>query len=633
MKIKIYLGLLVLSFCFVIGGLYLVLSINTVIERLEDIIVLQKVEFFRKDFQNNLAVVQTDLLLKDSPHARNMDVVVKHGEELRGAIIKCYSCHHEPHVVTQLDLLKGDIENYKKRLSSAYTIRANRERLENEKQLAFNLGLKIMHDIKNLVISSSEKTSARAAHIQQEIASTRQIILILITIGPIVFVLTALLFLRRFTDSVSTLILASRRLKEGDLNYRISEKLEDEFQELAVAFNEMATSLNEQCLRVESAQKRYRMLFESAGDAILILEATGRDAGRIVSANLAAADMHGYAVDELLARTIQDLDTPESAKGVPARIQRILDGEWLSNIILDHRRKDGSVFPVEVSAGLFEVDNHRYILVFNRDISERVKTEHALQRSKQMAMVGQTAAGLAHEIKNPLAGIKVSMEVLASELDIDQEDREVFLRIVGEINRIEKLLKNMLSYARPPEPQFQEVDLNLLVENAVKNLQFSLKSPAYAAHQQQSLQIIKNLAQNLPHVPADSAQLQQVLLNLLLNAAEAMPGGGAIEVTTGLTGDHQVMITISDTGKGIPERILQEIFNPFFTTKTKGSGLGLAISKRLVEQHNGSLTAGNNPAGRGASFIIRLPAKPLETEGETEGTRTIGEELSAAELN
>jgi two-component system, NtrC family, sensor histidine kinase AtoS len=604
MKRKIYLGLLVLTLCFLFGGSYLVLSINSVIDNLENIIVLQKVEYFRKNFQNNIAIVQTDLLLKDSPHARNIEVIVRHGEELEGAVSKCYSCHHEPAVILRLDLLKGEIDEYKKRLSRAYTIRANRERLEIEKQLAFNLGQQIMDDIKTLVIASSEKTAHKIAQVQNEVADTRRFILIFIAIGPILILLTTTFFLRRFTGSVSTLIQASRKLKDGDLNYRISKNLKDEFQELAVAFNEMAISLNDQCQRLHSAQKRYRMLFESAGDAIFVLEAEGENPGRIISANLAAAEMHGYTVDELLELKIQDLDTEESAREVPERLERLLAGEWI-NIIVDHRRKDGSIFPVEASGGMFEVDGHRYILAFDRDITERVKTEQALQRTKQMAMVGQTAAGLAHEIKNPLAGIKVSMEVLASELDINQEDREVFLRIVAEINRIEKLLKNMLNYARPPEPQFDRVDLNQLVEHAIKNAQFSLRSPAYLSHQNKAIQFEKALQDDLPPLLADSAQLQQVLLNLLLNAIEAIPEAGTITVTSRREEGH-VRITIADTGKGIEEERLEEIFNPFFTTKSKGSGLGLAISKRLIEQHQGSLTARNNPDG-GAAFIILLP--------------------------
>jgi diguanylate cyclase (GGDEF)-like protein/PAS domain S-box-containing protein len=128
-------------------------------------------------------------------------------------------------------------------------------------------------------------------------------------------------------------------------------------------------------------EKRYQTLFERAGDAIFILEAEGEAAGRIVSANQAAADMHGYTVRELLSLNIRDLDTPEAAGEAPARIQRILKGEWLKAEIT-HRRKDGSVFPVEVSAGVLDVGKHKYILAFDRDITERILTEKALRENE-----------------------------------------------------------------------------------------------------------------------------------------------------------------------------------------------------------------------------------------------------------
>lgn len=135
----------------------------------------------------------------------------------------------------------------------------------------------------------------------------------------------------------------------------------------------------EQALAEE--EKRYRLLFERAGDAIFILKAEGEDAGRIVSANQAAADMHGYTVKELLSLNIRDLDTPEAAEAAPSRIQRILQGEWLKAEIT-HRRKDGSVFPVEISAGVMDLGASKYILAFDRDITERIAVERALRENE-----------------------------------------------------------------------------------------------------------------------------------------------------------------------------------------------------------------------------------------------------------
>jgi two-component system sensor histidine kinase AtoS len=612
MKKKAIIGLLFLTLCFVAGGLYITSSINQVINRLENVISLHEVRFLRENLLNRIKIAQTDLLLRDSPHATNTDAMVRHGEELEEAIGTCFRCHHHSKPIDQrLGKLRNDVGFYLERLSRVYTLRADPDRVKHEKNIAFSLGEQIRSQIGALVPPSAAKISQRIALARNKIFQTRQLVIALVTLGPLLILLITFLFVRRFTGSIEALIKATRKIKEGELTYKIPEEMHDEFEVLAAAFHDMGISLKGQRLKMESAQKHYRMLFESAGDAIFILEAEGEEAGRIISANQAAATMHGYTIEELQGMHIKELDTPKSAQKVETRIQRVLDGEWI-NIKVRHQRRDGSVFPVEASAGLFEVDGHKYILAFDRDISERVKTEKALRRSKQMAMVGQMAAGLAHEIKNPLAGIKVSMEVFAADLEIDQEDKEIFFRIIGEINRIEKLLKNLLNYARPPKPQMESLDVNKVLDSAIKNFELSLKSPAWVKKAKE-ISIDKRQDPSLPHTMADSAQLQQVFLNLLLNAAEAIPGSGTISIETGTTPSGDMRIAIADTGMGIDEQSLKEIFNPFFTTKSKGTGLGLAISKRLIEQLNGTITAENN-TDSGATFTLILAMAPEGTQ-------------------
>jgi two-component system sensor histidine kinase AtoS len=247
-------------------------------------------------------------------------------------------------------------------------------------------------------------------------------------------------------------------------------------------------------------------------------------------------------------------------------------------------------------------------LTFNKDITERKQAEEALQRAEQMVIVGEMAAGLAHEIKNPLAGIKVSIEVLASELETKEEDKEVFERIIDEINRIETLLRNLLNYAIPPKPQFVLLDVNKTIDTAVKTAEFSLKSPAAesTSRRAKDIQFVKRLNTRLPQIVADSAQLQQVILNLLLNAIHAIPETGTISVTTELHSAGSIRIAVADTGKGLEGDDIERIFQPFFTTKSKGTGLGLSICKRLIEQQNGRINVARNPEG-GLLFTIDLP--------------------------
>jgi len=613
MKRKIFIGFIILTTCLVAGGLYITRSIDDVIWKLENIITLHQVEILRKNLLTGVKAVQQDLLLKDSPHAPSVDTFVQHGERMFEQIEGCFDCHHGSAVESRLKVLRGDIRLYQKSLSRVYTTRANIERVYNEKQVAFHIGQQIIQKIDGIIELSSETLTEKTKTAKNSIARTKSLLALLVVAGPALGLMVALLFIRDFTGSVETLLNATRKLKTGNLGYKI-EGLKDEFGELGESINEMALSLMEMFRTLEENQKRYRMLFESAGDAIFMLDAEGENVGRIVSANRAAADMHGYTVEELVGMKIQDLDTPESAAQSPERIRRILSGEWIGAEI-SHRKKDGSVFPVEVSAGLLEFEDQKYILAFDKDITERKQAEEALQRAEQLAVVGEMAAGLAHEIKNPLAGIKLSIEVLSSELDLAGEDDELSQRIIAEINRIETLLKNLLSYATPPIPKFAPIDVNRIIEAAVKAAKYSLKGPARQEQPREGAEIefVKEL-NDLPLIVADAAQLQQVILNLLINAVYAVHGRGTIRLATSTAAGDSIQIMVADNGRGIAEPDLEKIFLPFFTTKPKGTGLGLSICKRLIEQQNGTISVVRNPEG-GLTFTIQLPVEQANEVG------------------
>ena len=611
MKRKFLIGFIILTTCFTVGGLYITRSITDVIEKLETIITLHQVKILRANLLTDVKAVQQDLLLTDSPHAPTVDTFVRHGEHMFEQVEGCFDCHHDDPPESQLEELLADIHTYQGSLSRVYTVRANIDRVNYEKHVAFQIGQGIIQEIDEIIELSSDNLADKTEVARDSIAETRRLLTLLIVAGPILGVVIALFFIRDFTGSMATLINANRRLKAGDLEHRL-EGLEDEFEELGDSFNEMALSLKDTIQELEKNQKLYRTLFEGAGDAIFIMEAEGENVGRIVSANKAAADMHGYTVAELLNLDITDLDTPEAAAGNPERVRRILAGEWI-NAEISHRTKYGTVFPVEISAGLLELEDQKFILAFDKDVTERRQVEEALQRTEQLVIVGEMAAGLAHEIKNPLAGIKVSIEVLTSELPLGPDDSKVFRRIIDEINRIETLLKNLLSYAMPPSPQFAQIDVNRIIEAAIKTAVFSLKSPAQKtkSREKRNIRFVKTLCDRLPRITADPSQLQQVILNLFLNAIQAIPESGSISVETSTDSDGFIRIVVSDTGKGIDEKDLANMFLPFFTTKPKGTGLGLPICKRLIEQQNGGIDVACNSTG-GLMFVIRLPVEQRE---------------------
>lgn len=245
---------------------------------------------------------------------------------------------------------------------------------------------------------------------------------------------------------------------------------------------------------------------------------------------------------------------------------------------------------------------------FNEMADSLKKQMQEMQRTEQLRVCGEMAAGIAHEIRNPLAGMKVSIEVLLSELNMEERDKEVLVKVIEQIRNVELMIKNLINYARPVAAQPVRFSVNNVLE---KTIYFIEKHPSFVSDDQRK-QLIRELDETLPAIVGDPQQLQQVFLNLLLNAADSIPEGGTITVRT--LHDEQaktVDIVLRDTGKGIPAELMEKIFQPFFTTKGKGTGLGLAVSKRIVEEHGGRITVSNNVSG-GVTFAITLPVKAEE---------------------
>lgn len=606
MKRYVLLGLSLMLACFITGGLYIVDSFQRGTENLERVIALHRVEFMRKALEHNIEVVQSNLLLQGSPHA-DIATTISNIEKMESSGSICLSCHHDSATEQRLNNMLHDLSLYMKLYSRTLTIRANQDRLQNARDVAYARGESLLKEVQSLSIASADKISARIDAIHGKIRATNQLLIGCLVVGPIAIFIITTFFLKRFTGSIDVLVSAAKDLSSGNLNRYIEEPLKDEFKTLADSFNTMIDSLNKERQNFLSVHALYQALFEAAGDGICLLETSG-ELGRIVSVNPATCRLYGYSVDEMLGKNCMELSPPEEHEKFRQKMLRILDGEWISCSIT-RIRKDGSEFPADISAGPLEINQHRYILTFTRDVSERQQAQQEIQRANQMAIVGQMAAGLAHEIKNPLAGIKVSLDVIADDLDLPSEDKDVIARVLSEINRMERLLKSLLNYARPPAPHFDLVDINRLLDYSIKNV-------ALTAGKEPDKKILfeKDFAE-LPYIEADSAQLQQVMLNIYLNAVDALENGGAITTVTRREGEDKVWIEITDTGKGLPESAIDKIFNPFFTTKTKGSGLGLAICKRLIEQHSGSIDVCSTQ-GEGTSFVIILPQEQQSRESQ-----------------
>ncbi|MEJ2492405.1 MAG: PAS domain-containing protein, partial [Desulfuromonadales bacterium] len=305
MKKKVLIGLTLMLVCFLVGGFYIVRSIESVTQKLEDTNAFHKVEFLRQNLEHNIKSVQADLLLQGSPHAKGFDASLKLAEEMENAARTCLDCHHEREVAQRLDRLQLHVDSYMGLLSRTLTTRANSKRLENARSQAFAEGDKLLSEVMALSVASADKISQRIRMVNLDITATKHILITCIVLGPIAVLILAAFFLKRFTGSVDTLVTATNALEHGDMNYRIdAHPLKDEFNVLARAFNGMTSALQEEQKKFASVFKMYQALFENAGDAIMITGVEKENYGKIISANQAAADMYGYSMDEILGMDI-----------------------------------------------------------------------------------------------------------------------------------------------------------------------------------------------------------------------------------------------------------------------------------------------------------------------------------------
>jgi len=220
-----------------------------------------------------------------------------------------------------------------------------------------------------------------------------------------------------------------------------------------------------------------------------------------------------------------------------------------------------------------------------------------MSRAEYLATLGELAAGLAHEIRNPLAGIAGVIEIIGRDLPSTSPARAVVKDVRLEIAQINRILTDLLETARPHPPQICLSNLNTTVEHAVMLARQQVLSKPIKIELQQ--------APDLAEVEHDSDQIHQVLLNLLLNAVQAMEDAGTVRVEIGSRDDHATVV-VCDTGRGIPPQNLPNIFRPFYTTKGNGTGLGLSLARRIVEEHHGRIDV-NSVVGKGSKFTVVLP--------------------------
>jgi len=342
--------------------------------------------------------------------------------------------------------------------------------------------------------------------------------------------------------------------------------------------------------------------------------------GKILIFNDAAAEISGYKVEEALVNiTIRDVYPGDGAREI---MKKLRSNEYggkgkLKSYVVDVKGKNGNIIPISLNAAIvYEEEREVATIGFFHDMRETIKMKKELEnaqiqilQSEKMASLGKLAAGVAHQLNNPLSSITLFTQLMLEEYKLEDGARNDLTRIYKESQRCRDTVKELLEFARQTRQEMRPHDIN----NAILRTMFLLENQTLF----HNIEIEKELSSSLPEVYGDIQQLNHIFMNVILNAADAMEGNGKLTLKSyqSLHGDA-IIIEISDTGPGIPQNILPHIFEPFFTTKEegKGTGLGLSLVYSMVDNHRGRIYA-KSRIGEGTTFVIELPAAKLDKEG------------------
>jgi two-component system, NtrC family, sensor kinase len=325
--------------------------------------------------------------------------------------------------------------------------------------------------------------------------------------------------------------------------------------------------------------------------------------GRITNWNGALEQIYGLKREQVIGHRITEVFQSEMLRALRDLMER---SEWQQGDPVNvykfrARSADDRDLTLNISLAALQSKTAEVegSLVAIEDVTERVSLEEQLQQSDKLSSIGLLAAGVAHEVNTPLAGISSYSQMLMQQIPDSDPRHQLLEKIHRQTSRASSIVNNLLNFSRVSEARYAPVDLNRVLDDTIQLLESQLRNT--------EIEIVRHYADGLPLAPCDAPKLQQVLMNLILNARDAMPRGGKLEISTGADEDS-VVISVRDSGLGIAPEHLSKIYDPFFTTKQigKGTGLGLAVSYGIIRDHGGHINV-ESKLGEGTRFQITLP--------------------------
>lgn len=382
---------------------------------------------------------------------------------------------------------------------------------------------------------------------------------------------------------------------------RAQERIRQQAERLEALASELERRVTERTAELRASEARLRTIFDGAASGVALVDM----AGQFLESNPALQRMLGYSGDELRRKVFTEFTHPDDAAVALDLYQELATGKRDHyRMEMRYTRKDGQLTWADLNVSLVrgnEGEPAQFAIVMAEDITERKLAQVALIRAERLAIAGKLAATLTHEINNPLQAV-IGCLGLAEETLAEGGDVSRYLRVAREelrrAARIVAQLRNL--HQRPQLDEREPTDVNLLVERVL--------TLGRKQCEERGVEVVWNAASDLPVLTLASDQIQQVFLNLLLNALDAMPEGGQLRVSTHHTGQPAgVCVAFADDGMGIPPDSLSQVFEPFYSTKPEGLGLGLFVSQDIVKQHGGRIEA-ESRVGEGTTFTVWLPA-------------------------
>lgn len=437
-----------------------------------------------------------------------------------------------------------------------------------------------------------------------------------IVVGGLVFLGVFLILLEKLIlTRIEKISNTTKEIREThNLSLRVPETGSDELSDFSREFNKMLSTVDtlEHKLRnysehleelveqkaeeLKKNQEKLRSILSASPDAITATDLNGI----ITECNEQTLRMHEYASKgELIGKSAFVLIAPKDHKKAEEKMKETLEKGYVKNVEYTFLTKNGREFPAELSASVIRDQNGKPVgfVAITKDISERKQLEQQLFKAQKLAAIGELAGMVGHDLRNPLTGIQGAVYYLKTKYydKLDKKAEEMITIIQDAINRSNKIINDLLEYAKEIRLDVNSTNLDVLIKKSLS----SIEIPNSIKVECEDCKAIE--------LRVDAAKMQRVLINIIKNAIEAMPNGGKLSIRCSCLEDY-VSISVSDTGVGIPKENLEKIWAPLFTTKAKGMGFGLPICKRIVEAHGGIITV-ESTVDKGTTFTITIPQK------------------------